>query len=885
MADNLQLRVKIDTSQADRALERLYSSMSKIDKALNGSSNGFKKLSSDAKQSASSIENVGRSAGRTRDQMSTLGRASSTASGIMQAGFRNASTVLGHLGRTAATVAGILGGFSVAKVANDYVSFSKQVGIMNATLGASPSKLKEVQNEMLVLSAKTGTNAVDSVKTLTQLFSSAEFDPTKGGKFSEGTAEYDANMKVLMSSVERMSMLASSTGTSMEDVQSAFVKFPGALGLPISSIDDANHALDLMKGLLDNSQGELSELIPEIAKFGPTMRQVGIGAEDGLAIFSALTEVFDPAEAGTRANAFAKFMSGSVDVIRKTGKLKVGKRDMTDVFFQSDPATGKKMLKNHLDILSGIRGTLEGTKDDFERLNIMSAIFGEIREESSVLNTYKNLDKLRGISKNLSSVQGEVERGYKDSLTPGMRFTHMLEAMNVVGVLGADALVDIVGNLGDMSKIDLSGFSGSMEAIATALDQKMGKGIGNIVRGIQKFIEYLASAEGQQKIESLVTGVQKLAGFLERAGGALINVLSNPTVSSFIDWALSNPELSIAMALVGIPAIQAALSAAFLAAASGIGPVLGGVIAGAWGLALANPLAAAALAGALILGVQAVQKFEEEKEKMRREIGDGTKAQKSLATMGENMPAAAKGFQDSIPIMSEYMKKLDEARKKTEEFRSYSVEKSNMGDILGYNLFGMGGIADRQREAEKAMAEVEAFEKKHGITASQRRAAQNTGMGYQTNEDKAALASMQRDTVIRNASTRIGQMGAAVVNPMSVMPAVVRQAPQIVQQVQKGGLGGGMDVVKGLMAPIMELQKVPKLDAAIQTFSGKAAADMEAAKSALVSASSQMVSTIQAGVANLQVNATVSGGGGGGKGAHSPSGNSASLSGFLGKFF
>ena len=108
MADNLNLRVKIDTTQADKSLDRIYRSMGKIDKALNGGKRGLRELATESNQTATALNKATASATKASTGMTILGRTASTASGVMKKGFSNMGSMLTGILRTTSLVSALL---------------------------------------------------------------------------------------------------------------------------------------------------------------------------------------------------------------------------------------------------------------------------------------------------------------------------------------------------------------------------------------------------------------------------------------------------------------------------------------------------------------------------------------------------------------------------------------------------------------------------------------------------------------------------------------------------------------------------------------------------------------------------------------------------------
>lgn len=592
--DRLAVQVKLDVSKAKSDLKSFITMLRQAE----GATTNFKKVTSasgDASKKAGSeivnasdkakksLTGLEKSAKNTENALSRVGKKASVAFGKTLVGnISGAIGMLRSMASTALMVGSALSGITMGKVASDYIQFSKGAGQVNAIVGGGAGTQKLLENSLLRATAGSGQSAMSVMEAAQRLTSTMQFDPTRGAggaRYAVGSKEYNDNIRELGDLLRSTGEFASATNTDINTMTDGLVKFAGVYGKDLSDPSQLNDVRDTFTALLNTSQGGLERLIPQIAKFGQEFKNIGVSQDEALGIFSVLTNVFDPEEAGTRTLAIAKWAQNSVMDIQKIGS-KVDQQygtnyssKMYDALYYKDEAgvvqgrSIQEKIKNVMKMVSS-----ETNQDVRDMLS--SSIFGEIREASGTktfFSQFETYSKTMDEFNNKAGLAGRAVESYYQA--SGAKIDLFFKSLETSGLAVAGALVDIFsGN----KLFNINEFEDVLEDVGAKLNYRLGEGASKPIRMMIEAIKWLDSSAGRDFMDRVGKAVDKLWGVIKAITSFTLDVLLSPPVQSIMDFIMANPAVAITVGLLGVSALQTAIQLAVSSAiASGLVGKLG----------------------------------------------------------------------------------------------------------------------------------------------------------------------------------------------------------------------------------------------------------------------------------------------------------------------
>jgi len=366
---------------------------------------------------------------------STIGRAGGVGMGVM-GGIGGALASIGTIYAGARTIQGS---------ANRQAEWTQ---ISNALGGDVSSATKsDIQN----IAMQTGQSNVDVIRAFYDALSSA---------FTE-----EASKAITKTSAT----VATALGGNIVDTQDIIISTAKAYG--ITDQKGIENIGNLLSGTVKASRGTIGEIAQNAGQFMPFSSQYGIGLEDTLAAFSAITlKVGNVAESATALKNFFTQINQGNDTLTKYGITGASLRD--------------EGLQKTLDKLSNV---LDKDKNLFDELfpNIRAGLAGASLIDKGVLQNSKDIIATGNISQ-------EFGRAGDDANVQIVRMKNAFETLSdtfleTTGILndvtdGLSGLTDVMIGLSnlDLKKIGI-GLLNSFAPIGNAL------GIDNLFNSVSEF--------------------------------------------------------------------------------------------------------------------------------------------------------------------------------------------------------------------------------------------------------------------------------------------------------------------------------------------------------------------------------------------------------------
>ena len=301
MADkNLNLRATLDDKQANAAMKGLIQAFRTADtehkkwlRSISGVNQALKDVSPAALQARDAMGRF------TRETSMGLNNLVAKAINPVNNALRNMGSQFMGVLKWGGLLTGVSSGLLFRKATQDLISFSDRFSLMNATLRAQlPETKKFMQDSILSMSTAFGVKAEDLTDSLNQLFSSG-FKPTA----AEGTTAYKQQLEEVIKIQEQLTKAAVGTGSSMLEMQKAYVFTANAFGLDSTKFETVTKVTNALAGTLDEGIGWMSEYSEQFVKFASDAKQAGATMEESLGLFARFTKIMSPDRAGFTADA------------------------------------------------------------------------------------------------------------------------------------------------------------------------------------------------------------------------------------------------------------------------------------------------------------------------------------------------------------------------------------------------------------------------------------------------------------------------------------------------------------------------------------------------------------------------------------------------------
>lgn len=746
MADRLSVRIDLNSQVAQNRMEKFIRALNHADTALKkagASVRGF------GNETATGTVGVERLASKLDDANKKIQKGTSYTKSFgreMVSTFHGAGNMAMRLARNLSLLGGILGGFSVARIGSEFIEFSKQMGVMNATIMGSGETIRKIQNQTIVNAAKAGVSPTELAKAQTRMFSSEVYSPfTKG---AEGSPEFTQATELVSEISGQLATLGFATGTDTTILAEAFTKYGEIFNKDIKTKEDITATIDKFQALLTISQGELGQLIPEFGKFGKSMMDAGLKEDEALAVFATLTNAYGTEEAGTRALRFSTFFKDSVGAIDRinTARAKIQDPsqkalfDVEDIFFSTDDQ-GLQTQRGFQEVLDGLSNKMKQFKDDRHRLEFTKALFPEVREESAIRQIMESMDSMNNSLVALGDAAGLSGKAFASAMeVPGMKLAYFSQNANGAFMQVSEALAQTVLNFGDLEKMDLSSVSASISEIATNLDEKLGSGAGNLIRPLASFVEFLDSDAGAEWVRRIATAFENLGRIVSTVFNAFVSFMNNPAVTGFIDWVSSNPALNIPLTVAGYSLVKSGLENAimggFTNAAAGIASR--GGLAGLLSTAGGALTLAALTSGFIEVAKMSISTIEAQNNEWMDRSGRtlGLMGQQSNAV--KNAESKLQSFKGT-PLEAKYQLEYDEAVARRNLVEAQGQMEKDMANPLNrlMTTISPSGLNYLQsgHKVEMAMKEMEKIEERKNKQRSY-------GWGWKLDEESGTAKNM-----------------------------------------------------------------------------------------------------------------------------------------------
>lgn len=876
MADTLSLRIHLSSAEAGRKLReinKLLRDNEKATKSLQQSMTGIgsgiettkiKGLVTETDKAADSTKKLGSKWQELQKRIKDAEKVGRGMGRTFVSGMGQASAMAMSLTRNLVSLGAAMTGIAGTKVIGDYMGFSKSAGQLNAIVkggltedGYSREQAGKtgrlLENYMVGATAGTGLSNAELIASAQSLASTIQFDPTDGGKYTAGTKEYTNNLRAMADVMQRTGQFAASMNTDLSVMTEGMIKYASTFGYDIKSMDDVVRIQDKFNALLNTSQGGLERMIPQISKFAQEFKLLGVSENDQLALFSTLTNVFDPEEAGTRTLAIANWLNANAKKLKSMSKTmgpEIGK-EFYDALFTPEGAS-----KSMEESIMGVMGIMDKLDSDLQRAMLGGVTFSEIRQSSGVksLNTlwdlFEKTKKEMGQDKGLSA--GSIEAMMS---TTGAKMDLFFTSIGNSAQAVFGSAMDILFNLGDPSKFNFDDFEKALENVGAKLNHYLGEGASAPIRGLINMIEWMN--DNRDTLKRVGEGFQSIGQALMSIGKFGLDVFTHPAVQAMLDFAAGNPVNAIVTAL----------------AAGGVINSVKNIFTSAIVAAFGSNLVATAIGASILAGIN----LSKEQEETRNELTEQTKV---LGSIEGNIRGGQKLLEGADPRVRGLLEKrgnvIEAGRKLAEaELNASGLER----------LTGSPELYKLREQLKKAEAELEKYALENKITEEENKLVDGITSGSIKVEDvikkyseggRNDYASQMVQNRIRSRIT--GAVSAtntgmtALSNPLSLLsqaPAVARVAND------STSLGDFSTKMIGMLTePFAKLAAIPDLQKQVIEYNAKAKEDMEMGKAALIDAANKMVGIIQNGVGNLKVNIGLPGATGGAT-THSPTGTSA----------
>lgn len=626
MADNLSLRINISSAEAARKLKEINKLLldsekaaKSLDKAFSGVGNslpvsGTKDLKTSVDAATESTKKLGskwqelaKKIGITEKNGQRMGR-------MFAANMGTAAASTFALTKNVLSLGAALTGIGGVKVMTDYMDFSKSAGQLNAIVkgglgsdGKYSTALagqtgRGLENLMVGATAGTGFSAAELTAGTQSLASTTQFDPTEGGKFAAGTEKYKQNLQNMADLMQRTGMFAQAMNTDLGVMTEGMIKYAGVFGYNLNDMDDVITVQDKFNGLLNTSQGGLERLVPQISKFGQEFKMLGVSENEQLGLFSTLTNVFDPEEAGTRTLAIANWIQSNA---RKLGPIseKFGK-EIGDKFQNAiyNPDGSRKQM---VEQITNVMDLMAGMDTQMGQDLFGSTVYSEIRQASgvkslnSLLDTYKKT--VEEINKTAGLSEGSIDAYMSVS---GAKMDLFFNSMANSAQSAFGAVMDIMFSLGDSSKFDSKGFEDGLKKIGKSLNQYLGEGADAPVQMMMGFVGWLNN--NRDVLKRFGAALSSMGNALSSVGKVALDLVSSGPFKAFMDFVAGNPAAAIgsAIAVTGVAGaikniFSSAISGAFASAGGGLASALGSSLVAAFGMSAV----AAAIGAAMLIAI------------------------------------------------------------------------------------------------------------------------------------------------------------------------------------------------------------------------------------------------------------------------------------------
>lgn len=666
MADQLSLRINLSSAQAAdklRAFNALLGagdkSMASFNKALNGMATASNVATSDVKKTGAEVDNLGKKSKGASTAMTALGKGAGAFGTSFARSLKGAISGTVQLTKGILAIGAAMAGIGGIKLLSDYIDYSKSAGQLNAIVKGNGSTERYLENMGIKATAGTGQNAADVMGSMQNVASTLEFDPTRGKKLpgggyeqlKAGSAGYMANLKQIGDLTERNAEFSSSMNTNIGTMTDAMIKYAGVFGYDMKDMNDVIKIQDKFNALLNTSQGGLERLVPQIAKFGQQYKMLGMDENDALAVFSTLTNVFDPEEAGTRTLAVGNWIERSV---QKIGPMteKMGK-EVGDKFKNAlyDAQGNRRKMK---DQILGVMGIMDQLPTQYQQDIFGGQTFAEIRQASGIKTMSALMDKYDQTVKEIADDTGLSSKSIDAYwAASGAKLDLLFKSMQAGAMSGVGAIIDIFSNLGDPSKFNIKDFTDGIGELGAKLNYRLGDGASAPLAALRDGVLWLN--DNRKIVKDFAESMGKLAQAVGAIGKFALDIVISPPVQALLDFVISNPVISIAT-IFSVQALTAALGAALTSAfgalsfSSGLALAMGDAAAGtaasfgsALAIALGSGVVIAAMGAAIIAGFamkadedKRQQEADKKKGEAQAEVNKLTSETDTLATGRKN---------------------------------------------------------------------------------------------------------------------------------------------------------------------------------------------------------------------------------------------------------
>lgn len=569
---NLELGVKYDTSQAERAIKWL------IDRTKEAglTEKEFQKRVETAEYAIDTYRK--KLDWTTAAKLKFKAAATSALWGISSAA-QAATSALWWVMKTGVLAVGAVGWVLAWRAAANVYSFSKEYGLMSATLRQKSWEAKtQLQNDLLDISSRTGKTVEEVTKAMTQLYSSG-LKPTAKEFNADGSvnANYLKQLKDVSEVTELIGKASLATGEDMVSLQNAVVYMSNAFGKSLSSPKDVKEVLNTLGATLDAGIGTMSQYSDQFSKFWPAAASAGIGMKEISAVFAGFTRIMNPELAGLVTKRFAeefssagRYASTGANILgrqMKQGLVKGTKEDM----WLLKSLSGKALVNMFSDdkwqarSMTETIGMVAKAYDKLSSTSAKGAFLDAIAPNDSMKKAWRELLSKREVNGKMTSGADEII----NSILPtfwGKEFDTLMETKfntanegfnvkwdrfrrsmdNNITKVGL-ALSPAVGALFDVVSMKMQGQTIDQNALASLFAQAKTQimatypALAPVVGLMEQITKWMASDDANKFIANIGTAMQIFSAALWKVADGLAMILESP-VAQYIAYQLWEEE-------------------------------------------------------------------------------------------------------------------------------------------------------------------------------------------------------------------------------------------------------------------------------------------------------------------------------------------------------